>query len=77
MSKPEYNDYPLLEVATQAAEHLATGRANVWQKWTCAHCNSRQTMDQMNVFYTSGRCEECGKITQIEKCNYLLEMFNV
>lgn len=66
-------DYPLLDIAAEAAKHIDQG-FTVWQKWTCGHCGSRQTMENPNVFYKSGRCEECGQVTIIEKCGYTLLM---
>ena len=67
------NDYPFDEVCRGAAEKIAHG-GYAYQKYTCAKCKSRQTMDTPNVFHTFGRCEECGHITNIRKqgCNYLL-----
>lgn len=69
----KYNDYPIEDCATQAYEHVAKG-GTIHQKWTCRHCGSRQTMEEPNKFFRSGRCEECGQITIIEKCNYLLHI---
>ena len=66
-------DFPLMEMAKEAEAHVANG-STVWQKWTCGHCQSRQTMEQPNKFYKSGICEECGKITDIVKCGYTLLM---
>jgi phage terminase large subunit GpA-like protein len=66
-------DYPLIQMATEANRHVEAG-ATVWQKWTCEHCGSRQTMEKKNTFYKSGRCEECGQVTIIEKCGYTLLM---
>jgi len=43
----------------------------VYQKFTCAFCGSRQTMDIPDVFFKQGACEECGKVTAIFKCGYL------
>ena len=68
-------DYPLLEMAAEANKHVEAG-STVWQKWTCRHCGSRQTMEKENTFYRSGRCEECGQVTIIEKCGYTLLMGN-
>lgn len=72
MEKVQYNDYPILTVAAEAREKIDRLGATVWQKWTCQHCGSRQTMEQENTFYRSGRCEECGQVTLIEKCNYMM-----
>lgn len=66
-------DYPFDEVTAEAEKLVAQG-AMVHQKFTCQHCRVRQTMEEPNTFYTSGRCEECGGITDIKArgCNYLL-----
>lgn len=70
----EYNDFPLGEVAMEAEERTKLTHGTAYQKWTCSHCGSRQTMDVPNTFYMSGICEECKKETKIEKCNYMLIM---
>lgn len=69
-----YKNYPLLEVAKQATVQVETRGATVWQKWTCLHCGSRQTMEQENTFYMSGRCEECGQVSEIVECNYMMQI---
>lgn len=71
----EYKNHPFLEVHKVAEEWMKKG-ARVHQKFTCEHCGSRQTMAEANVWYTTGRCEECGKITNIVKtgCNFLLHI---
>lgn len=73
MSNPMYNDYPFDECAKQAFKWVKAGRT-IHQKFTCDWCNSRQTMETPNQFYTKGKCEECGHETDIQKrgCNYLL-----
>jgi hypothetical protein len=72
MTNPEYNDYPLDECRA-AAEALPEG-AVVYQKFSCAGCGSRQTIETPNEFFTLGRCQECGVITDIRRsgCNYLV-----
>jgi len=67
----DIKDYPLEECVKQADKLIANG-ATAYQKWSCNHCGARQTMTEPNTFYTSGKCEECKKITLIENCNYLL-----
>jgi hypothetical protein len=75
VEKVEYNDYPLEECADAAGELIEQGH-EVYQKFTCEKCGSRQTCDVPNVFYTSGKCEECSHITDMKKkgCNYLAVM---
>jgi ribosomal protein S27E len=65
----KFNDYPLEECANEAIKYVKKG-ASVFQKWTCGHCGSRQTMEEKNQFYRAGICEECGKETVISRCNY-------
>ena len=68
-----YNDYPIFE-CIEAAEDLIAKGADIYQKWTCQHCRSRQTMAVKNTFYKSGICEECKNVTVISACNYLVHM---
>lgn len=37
----------------------------VWQKFTCAKCGSRQTMEEPNACHVAGRCEECNHRTDL------------
>ena len=69
----EPKDYPFDEVAKTAKE-LADNGALVYQKFTCDKCGSRQTIDEANKFFTTGRCEECDHVTDIRKkgCNYMV-----
>lgn len=69
----EYNNYPFMQVLDEAQKQADLG-AETFQKFTCASCGSRQGMDQANHWYTHGKCEECGEVTNIYKdgCNYLL-----
>lgn len=69
-------DHPFYEVAERAEQVLESyhGAATIFQKWSCAECGARQTMDIPNTFFTVGQCEECGGITDIVAtgCNYML-----
>lgn len=66
-------DYPIQEVLQQVNETRATGGPSFHfhQKWTCSHCGVRQTMVEEDKMFAHGKCEECGKVSKIEKCNYL------
>lgn len=65
-------DYPIDAVIKQANDRvLKSGIGYIHQKWTCKHCGSRQTMGEKNIFYRSGRCEDCGQVTIISHCNYV------
>lgn len=66
-----YNDYPLEEICAKAEEIVKQG-GDVFQKWTCQNCHSRQAMPDANHFYAAGICEECGHTTQITECNYMV-----
>ena len=51
---------------------IAFPGCNIYQKFTCGHCNSRQTMEKPNIWYNSGTCEECGYLNIIERAGMLL-----
>ena len=67
--------HPFAECAKRADQIIrASPAANVYQQWICAHCGVKQTMPDANKFYTFGRCEECGKQTDIQRdgMNYMI-----
>ncbi len=69
----EFHDYPIDECVATVYDLIQRGKVMLFhQKWTCAHCGTRQTMEVPNKFFTSGLCEECGKSTTITSCNYLV-----
>ena len=67
----DYQDYPFTEVCL-AVEDLANIGCLCFQKWTCGGCGQRISSSNPNFFTMSGRCEDCGHITNIVKagCNY-------
>jgi transcription elongation factor Elf1 len=67
------NLYPFNECVAKAQTYIRDG-AKVYQQFNCAHCGMKQTMPDANVFYKLGKCEECDKVTDIEKngMNYML-----
>jgi transcription elongation factor Elf1 len=67
------SDHPFYECVDAASALIEKG-ADVYQKFTCAKCGSRQTMEEKNKFFKTGRCEECGHVTDVESqgCNYLV-----
>ena len=69
-----YKDFPFQECADEAERLVTKHGALVFQKFSCDKCGSRQTIAEANKFYTSGKCEECGHVTDIVKrgCNYLV-----
>ena len=48
------------------------------QQFNCAGCGAKQTMDDLDVLYETGTCQECGHLTNIKQngMNYML-MFGV
>jgi hypothetical protein len=73
MAKPKYNDYPITACIETVKPFVEAG-CHFHQKWTCIHCDTRQTMAERDQFYATGQCEECGHITDLRDrgCNYLL-----
>jgi translation initiation factor 2 beta subunit (eIF-2beta)/eIF-5 len=67
-----HNDYPLDEEIVPAVGKLIAQGVDVYQKWTCKQCGSRQTMATANIFYRAGKCEECGTVSPITHCNYMI-----
>lgn len=65
--------YPFDEVAKNAENHMKLG-ATVHQQFNCAKCGAKQTMGEKNMFFTHGKCEECGHVTDIKKngCNFMM-----
>jgi hypothetical protein len=68
---PGHGDRPVEEIAGQAVVQIDRG-FRVWQKWTCPNCGSRQTMDEPDTFYLSGSCQNCGKVSKIHVCGFML-----
>jgi Zn finger protein HypA/HybF involved in hydrogenase expression len=66
-------DFPFMDVVQGAQDAMMAG-ATIYQKFTCFHCGSRQTMSEPNKMFIHGICEECGKETNIKLrgCNYLV-----
>ena len=69
--------YPFAEVAANADRQIQSG-ATIYQQWLCAHCGAKQIMENPNVFHKAGKCEECGKETNIVNngCNFMATMDN-
>jgi DNA-directed RNA polymerase subunit RPC12/RpoP len=66
------NISPFYEVVANAEKRMADGW-EVYQQFNCAKCGVKQTMPDADKFYTQGRCEECGHVTDIEAdgCNFM------
>ena len=63
-------DKPLEETAA-IAQHQMDGGFTIWMKWTCPNCGSRQTMEEPNVLFSSGHCQECNTVSEITHCGLL------
>jgi DNA-directed RNA polymerase subunit RPC12/RpoP len=63
---------PFKKVVANAEKRMKDGW-DIYQQFNCAKCGAKQTMPDVNKFYTQGRCEECGHVTDIEKdgCNFM------
>lgn len=48
-------------------------KVQLFQQFQCAKCKAKQTMPDPNILYQTGKCEECGHVTNIMKdgCNYM------
>lgn len=70
-------DHPFDEVVAQV-ESLRRTRPGIkcYQKFTCAGCGNRLTIDEPFRFYTQGTCDNCPAVTDIraQGCNYLIVM---
>jgi hypothetical protein len=67
------DDHPFLEVC-HAADTLIQHGATVHQKFSCAGCGNRLTIETPNVFHRTGTCDKCSTVTDIQArgCNYLV-----
>ena len=68
------NNYPIEECVREAEKILAKNpdKVSIYQKFTCENCKQRLTMPDANVFHNSGTCDQCGHVTLIRKCNYMI-----
>jgi hypothetical protein len=64
-------DEPLLVIAEKVADQVELGHT-CWQKWTCPNCGSRQTMEEPNVLYRSGKCQACDTVSEIVVCGFMM-----
>jgi zona occludens toxin (predicted ATPase) len=66
------NLHPFDEVAENAHRKMLEGWT-IHQQFNCAHCGVKQTIAEKNRFFTRGKCEECGKETNLKKngCNFM------
>lgn len=64
--------FPLKEAWEGAQAYMNEG-FKIYQQFNCAKCRVKQTIDVPDRFFTRGKCEECGHITDLTKagCNYM------
>lgn len=60
------NVHPWAKVLENANKKIKLG-FTVHQQFNCSNCGAKQTMEKPNVFYKTGRCEQCGHVTDIER----------
>jgi transcription elongation factor Elf1 len=74
-TKSENINFPFWQVVHNAEQLIDKG-ATVRQKFTCANCGSRLTIDVANQFFRTATCDHCGRVTNIEArgCNLMVEM---
>lgn len=64
------SDLPFNTCVERANKAIKNG-FTVLQKFTCANCNTRNTLAEPNVFHKSGRCGHCGHVTALFSCGFL------
>lgn len=67
------SDGPFYEIAAEVEGLLRPG-VTIFQKFTCEACLERQVMSRPNVLYKTGKCDECGHVTNLELrgCGFML-----
>lgn len=65
--------HPFDEVLAQANELIAAG-SDVYQQFNCGACAQKLTIDVPNTFYTTGKCDACGALTDLKEagCNMMV-----
>ena len=38
-----------------------------WGKFDCGYCGTRQTFAEPNILFKKGLCEECQKVTELDR----------
>lgn len=68
------DDGEFYKIVAEIEALLAEGNSTIFQKFTCEICRARQTMDRPNVLYKTGKCDECGHISNLERngCGFML-----
>lgn len=68
------DDGEFYKIVAEAEALVAEGNSTIFQKFTCEICLARQTMDRPNALYKTGKCDECGHISNLERngCGFML-----
>jgi hypothetical protein len=61
------------DIAVAKANEAIRAGFTIYQKFTCAGCGARLTIDEPNTFHAVGTCDRCPAITQIHRtgCGFL------
>jgi hypothetical protein len=67
------HDFAFAEVVKKAVDLMDRG-FEVHQKYSCAGCGTRLTIEEPNVFHEFGTCDKCEALTDIRRrgCNYMV-----
>ena len=65
-------DSPFEDVAEMAWNLVQRG-GHVFQKFTCAECGLRQTVEEPDHMFVRGQCEKCRHVTdlQVQGCGFV------
>jgi hypothetical protein len=65
--------YPFEKCCGYALYVMQYKGGTIYQQFICEACGTKQTMEQPNIMFETGECEECKHITNIKKngCNYM------
>jgi hypothetical protein len=60
-------------VAMAKADAAIAAGFTIYQKFTCAGCGQRLTIDEPNTFHAVGTCDRCPALTNIERtgCGFM------
>lgn len=61
------------DVAVVKANEAIKAGFTIYQKFTCAGCGQRLTIEEPNTFHRAGTCDRCPALTNIERtgCGFL------
>jgi hypothetical protein len=67
------NLHPFNDVVANARQRMLEGWT-IHLQFNCAYCGVKQTFAEENYLSATGRCEECGQITNLraDGCNLMV-----